>query len=53
MIVFSRSLAGIASRAALKGAICTPTKSRGTDVVPALPASEKSVRSTVTFSAGS
>ena len=52
MIVFMRSLATIVSNVKLSGAICTRSVSCGTLVAPALPASEKSVRSTVIFSRG-
>jgi hypothetical protein len=47
-----RSLAVNVSKAKLSGAMRRVTKSRGTASADALPASEKSVSRTVTFSRG-
>ncbi len=48
MMMFMRSLPEIASNAKLSGAICMSSVSYGTTDAPALPASWKSARSTVT-----
>ena len=52
MMVFIRSFAARVSKAKLRGAISALTEFLGTEVAPALPESEKSVKRTVTFSEG-